>query len=358
MKSLRIILFLLIGIQTNFTSKAQTVVKMRKQAGVSVISCKVNGLKLDFIFDTGASDVSISFTEVLFMLKNGYLSKDDIIGTNKYYNADGDLNEGLEVILREIDIEGRKMFNIKASIVKNLKAPLLLGQSAISQLGKIELDLDNNTLTILSNKSDIKAAKVSTVKIGTQVWMSQNLDVSFFRNGDLIPQIKSQEEWMEAAKNGKPAWCYYDNNPINGKNVGKLYNWYAVNDIRGLAPEGYHIPTKAEWETLLKFYGKGWEKIMGKGWKDEKNENMASIGFLALPSGCRGIKGFSRMLGEKYNLTAQWWSSDENRESDSAKYFLERFGEESAFACQLWLYNLSISTNIKSFGNSVRCIKD
>jgi aspartyl protease family protein len=150
--ALRLTLIFIMSFFTQLNSHAQTVIKMRRQGGVSVISCKVNGLKLDFIFDTGASDVSISLTEVLFMLKNGYLSEEDILGKNKYYNADGDLNEGLDVNLKEIEIAGIKLLNTKASIVKNLKAPLLLGQSAISKLGKIQLDLASNTITILSGK--------------------------------------------------------------------------------------------------------------------------------------------------------------------------------------------------------------
>ena len=94
-----------------------------------------------------------------------------------------------------------------------------------------------------------------TVNIGTQVWVTKNLDVDKFRNGDPIPQAKTNEEWKAAGENKQPAWCYYDNDPANGANYGKLYNWYAVNDKRGLAPEGWHVPSKMEWDTLAKFLG-------------------------------------------------------------------------------------------------------
>ena len=124
---------------------------MKKDGGVSIIPCKVNGLNLNFIFDTGASDVSISMTEADFMIKNGYLSKSDIVGSNKYLDANGNLNVGVIINLKEIEIGGLKLFNVKASVVKNNKAPLLLGQSAIGKLGKIQLDLEQNTLTILSS---------------------------------------------------------------------------------------------------------------------------------------------------------------------------------------------------------------
>jgi uncharacterized protein (TIGR02145 family) len=84
----------------------------------------------------------------------------------------------------------------------------------------------------------------ATVTIGTQVWMTKNLDVDRYRNGDIIPEVKDSIAWANL-KTG--AWCYYNNDPELGKIYGKLYNWYAVNDPRGLAPAGYHIPTDAEW---------------------------------------------------------------------------------------------------------------
>src|SRR5210317_1010044 len=89
------------------------------------------------------------------------------------------------------------------------------------------------------------------ISIGNQVWMLDNLNVDKFRNGDSIPQAKTDEEWENAGINGQPAWCYYDNNPDNGKRYGKLYNWHAVNDSRGLAPKGWHIPSAQEWIVLL-----------------------------------------------------------------------------------------------------------
>lgn len=125
---------------------------MKRQSGVSIIPCKVNGLDLELIFDTGASDVSISLTEATLMLENGKLTKSDIIGTANYLNANGDIIEGIVINIKEIEIAGLKMTNVKASVVKNLDAPLLLGQTAISKLGKIQLDLNSNTLTILNGK--------------------------------------------------------------------------------------------------------------------------------------------------------------------------------------------------------------
>lgn len=130
----------------------QTVITMQKKGGVYLIPCTVNGLKLKFIFDTGASNVSISLTEALFMLKNDYLKSEDIYGKEYYSIANGNIAVGTKIILREIEIYGLKLKNVEASVVNEIKAPLLLGQSAIAKLGKIQLDPTNNTLTIL-NKS-------------------------------------------------------------------------------------------------------------------------------------------------------------------------------------------------------------
>ena len=104
-----------------------------------------------------------------------------------------------------------------------------------------------------------------------------NLDVDRFRNGDPIPHAQTEEEWLYAGENGQPAWCYYDNDPKNGKKYGKLYNWYAVNDYRGLAPKGYHIPSDEEWSVLTRFLGgvyiAGDKMKSTTGWDNNENVN-------------------------------------------------------------------------------------
>ena len=97
--------------------------------------------------------------------------------------------------------------------------------------------------------------KAQDVTIGTQTWTSKNLNVSKFRNGEAIPLAKTTAEWELALDKKQPAWCYYENKGENGTTYGKLYNWYAVTDPRGLAPNGYHIPTDAEWTILTDYLG-------------------------------------------------------------------------------------------------------
>lgn len=118
------------------------------QGGVVSVKCTINELPLSFIFDTGASTVSISQLEANFMLKNGYLNKNDIVGTNYFIDANGDVSEGTVINLREVEFGGFKLNNIQASVVRNQKAPLLLGQSVLGRLGSIEIDNPNRKLII------------------------------------------------------------------------------------------------------------------------------------------------------------------------------------------------------------------
>jgi uncharacterized protein (TIGR02145 family) len=181
------------------------------------------------------------------------------------------------------------------------------------------------------------------VTIDSQKWMPKNLDVSNFRNGDPIPQAKTNAEWKKAGESRQPAWCYYENESVIGNKYGKLYNWYAVNDPRGLAPEGYHIPTRGEWILLTEFLGGEYEagkKMKTKeGWRDNGNGNNQS-GFSGLPGGGRDDQGAFFLLGQG----GHWWTSTENEE-------------------QAWLYMLSHKVNFvrsddgsKGVGLSVRCV--
>jgi len=113
-------------------------------------------------------------------------------------------------------------------------------------------NLVRRTIENIENKTciDVEGNSYKTVKIGDQIWMAENLNVSLFRNGDSIPEARTDAGWRKAGKEGTPAWCYYDNKSENGNKYGRLYNWYAVNDKRGLAPEGWHIPTIEELQIL------------------------------------------------------------------------------------------------------------
>ncbi len=185
-----------------------------------------------------------------------------------------------------------------------------------------------------------------TVKIGTQTWDPVNLNVSTFRNGDIIIQAKTNEEWKKAGEEGKPAWCNYDNADSNDSKYGKLYNWYAINDPRGLAPKGWHIPGKAEWKMLTD--SSGGETGAGKklkentGWNDNGNGTNES-GFAADPGGIRNGDGSFDFLGG----LGYWWSATEN---------------ETGTAWSFCLISLDSTVDrsyyFKVSGMSVRCLRD
>lgn len=119
-----------------------------KEGGVCKVKCAINGLPLHFIFDTGAADVSISSVEATFMAKNDFLSSSDIIGKQNYQTADGNITEGTIINLKDVKLGSLHLNNIKASVVRNQAAPLLLGQSVLSKLGKIEIDNTKKVLCI------------------------------------------------------------------------------------------------------------------------------------------------------------------------------------------------------------------
>ena len=185
-----------------------------------------------------------------------------------------------------------------------------------------------------------------TVTIGKQVWTTKNLDVSTFRNGDAIPQAKTDEEWKRAADNEQAAWCFYGNDASNGTKYGKLYNWYAVNDARGLAPVGYHIPSEAEWTILLDYLGG--EQVAGKKMKSRKGwgevtKGTNSSGFSGLPGGTREYGGAFTYVG---NLGC-WWSASQNTTT-------------TAWYRYLW-HSVADAPRLNDYkvgGFSVRCVRD
>ena len=120
--------------------------------GVTKVDCTINGLPLNFVFDTGASDVTISQTEANFMFKNGYLSPRDVVGKQRYQTADGNISVGTTFIINHINFGGLALKGVHASVVSNQKAPLLLGQTVLKRLGKIEIDNERRVLKITTRQ--------------------------------------------------------------------------------------------------------------------------------------------------------------------------------------------------------------
>jgi uncharacterized protein (TIGR02145 family) len=185
-----------------------------------------------------------------------------------------------------------------------------------------------------------------TVTICNQIWMTKNLDVDRYRNGDIIPQVTDSSVWNHLTTG---AWCYYNNDPAMGEIYGKLYNWFAVNDPRGLAPTGWHVASDAEWTILTNCLG-GKDIAGGKmketgtiHWKNENKGATNSSDFSALPGGCRGLTGSFYFISH----FGFWWSATEYVDTYSWIWCL---GSSYTY--------LSRDFDYKVNGFSVRCIKD
>lgn len=230
-----------------------------------------------------------------------------------------------------------------------------------------------------ATKPKIVTKSYSSVTIGGQVWMDKNLDVSTFRNGDPIARAQSFEEWRKAIREKKPAWCYYHvgysklkkhGNPESGK-YGKLYNYYAITDPRGLAPKGWKVPEYDDWQALMNFVG---DKVLGKdvdlkskeGWGygfegTKGNEHIFpdmngtnSTGFNALPGGYRGAysngSDFDRIGTECY-----FWINNSHPEDNSLGFHTTFIRDSNINSIT---YDWCLSKTQLYSGHSVRCVKE
>lgn len=224
---------------------------------------------------------------------------------------------------------------------------LLLFVSCKKENSSIQTHLadDENSSQAAITETDA-TANIVEVTIGTQVWMKRNLQVSRYRNGDRIPQVTDPTEWNSLTTG---AWCWYNNDSATGAVYGKLYNWYAVNDPRGLAPEGWHVASNEEWTTLSAYLGG--DKVSGGSlkeagtvhWFTPNKGATNSSHFKALPGGYRVYDGYFVDLGDMAFL----WSSTE---------------EYSAYGGVRDLFSFNAKfphySGVKGNGCSVRCVKD
>lgn len=188
------------------------------------------------------------------------------------------------------------------------------------------------------------------VTICNKEWMSKNLEIDRYRNGEIIPQVTDSILWNNLTTG---VWCYYRNDANLGSTYGKLYNWYAVNDSRGLAPQGWHIPSDVEWNVLINCLGgdsiAGGKMKTSTLWNSPNSGATNSSGFSALPSGRRTHGSFTTF--ESIGEVGHWWSSTEIAGSGINRYGAnQRIGYVSK---QITWYR-----NGKEEGQSVRCIKD
>ena len=175
-------------------------------------------------------------------------------------------------------------------------------------------EIDSITFTIPSSEltvTDIDGNVYSTVTIGTQVWMAENLKVTHYRNGDPIAKVTDDTEWSTLTTG---AYGNYNHDDGNADIYGSLYNWYAVNDSRSIAPDGWHVPSDAEWQTLVGYLG-GYAVAGGKmketgttHWNSPNTGATNESGFSAIPGGYRdGHEGYCSDIGSH----ADFWSVTE-----------------------------------------------
>jgi uncharacterized protein (TIGR02145 family) len=253
-------------------------------------------------------------------------------------------------------------------IQSELDSIKITNQNLSKKLDSITIDKSDTAKNKISADKSIKASSretvtdydgnvYSTVKIGNQVWMKENLKTTHYRDGSPIPNVTDNNAWKNL-KTG--AYCNYNNNPSYGSIYGRLYNWYAVIDNRGLAPKGWHVPKDAELKTLEMTLGipqteadwAGWRgknkggKLKETGtthWNSPNTGATNSSDFTALPGGCRDIGGiFNDVVSY-----GDWWSSSE-------------YNTGTAWHREMGCNNSAISRSYiyKAYGCSVRCIKD
>ncbi len=196
-----------------------------------------------------------------------------------------------------------------------------------------------------ANVVDVDGNSYSTVKIGNQIWMAENLKTTRYANGDAIPNVTDMTDWNNLTSG---AWCHYNNQSSYNNGYGKLYNWYAVDDFRNICPSGWHVASKAEWLVLTNYLGGesvagGKMKSIGTThWISPNTGATNESGFNALPGGYRQTNGNFYSIGG----TARWWSS----------LFTAGSFNFSIFADGTYISNNN--SEYQRAGFCIRCIKD
>lgn len=224
---------------------------------------------------------------------------------------------------------------------------------------------DYSPVTLHDTITDIDGNTYRTVKIGNQWWMAENLKVTHYRNSDAIHNVANDSVWANLTTG---AYCKFNNNERNATTYGRLYNWYAVNDSRNIAPSGWHVPSEAEWRELEMYLGMSQSEADTVGWRgtDEggklketgttywHNPNTGATnesGFSALPGGKRSYNGhyYVNNIGSYSNIgsCAVFWSSTENNSYARGRYL-------DIVHSKIYRSN----GTYKNHGYSVRCVKN
>jgi uncharacterized protein (TIGR02145 family) len=241
------------------------------------------------------------------------------------------------------------MFNLsqKDASMKMIKKSRVLPLVIVSLVLLFETSCKKeNSDTNKNRVTDFDGNIYDTVVIGNQVWMLQNLKTTHFNNGDPIPEVADSAQWEKLTTG---AYCNYNNDPVLAETYGHLYNWYVINDVRKIAPKGWHVPTIEEWITLRDFLG-GASSAGGKmkesgtnHWSSPNAGASNQSGFTGLPAGSRMSYGTFSSI----NHSGIWWGSDALSETTALSYY-------ATYAHSI----LGPAIYLKQYGLTIRCIKD
>lgn len=355
-----------------------------------------------FLFQWSFENIDINDLRYL-ELEVGVIEKgQSVFAVSHPKGFDYSFSSGNVASIRDFDVYGTVVQTTTPISAGSSGSPLLssrgkaIGVNTFSYVDGQSLNfavrLDHSTIQGLTycqdrSLSDLLFDLGHSIRIGEQVWMDVNLNVSHFRNGDIIPEAKTSEEWYLAGKEGRPVWAYPRSigqddvirfleklegaNIASNKNYGKLYNWFAVSDERGLAPEGWKIPSAYDWDDLINHLG-GWRYATSKALKsttdweyydirsnsyrgisDDTNES----GFSALPSGSIDAEGRTDGIGRH----TEFWSTTESDKGAKLRYCISlniqslTLNEKGDLARspQIDLVNRYIMD-----GHPVRCLKE
>ena len=357
--------------------------------GSALVSCKKetntpttngNSNTIDTI-KTSTNDVSITSFDCSGVKINGTLKKGELTngviaqlsytgGNGKLYSAKSYVSTGITGLTATLSagtlvsgngtlqfiISGTPALTGKASISIDFggkTCAITLNVEETSQSSGINFTSNETALgTFQTNITDIDGNTYKTVKIGNKVWMAENLKVSKYNDGTIIPSVTDNSQWKNLTTG---AWSYYNNDANNNANFGKIYNWFAVspttNGNKNVCPTGWHVPTSTEWSSLDDYLGGtsvagGKMKEVGTTSWNSPNKGASNTSlFTALPGGYRDVDGSFRQI----NLYGYWWSTTENNlNTIVALYVFLRNSEERTYSIG----------NYKVVGYSVRCIKD
>jgi len=278
-------------------------------------------------------------------------------------NGDPDANKDVVISSGTFTTSSNSNIHCKNLTIHSGATLVVLAGETFSVSGVVTNDgtLTNNGHLMLRScgkysVTDVDGNSYATVQIGTQCWTQSNLTVSKYRNGDSISNITNGTALNQTNRDSTGAWCNYNNDASNGTTYGKLYNWYAVNDSRGLCPAGWHIPTDAEWETIEHFLDSSTTggKMKSTGttlWNSPNTSASNSSGFSGLPGGYNIGNG---NFGDLRN-NGSWWSRTVEGPgwmTPSTSVWFRRLNHNGAVIARFRTYHFP------TVCFSVRCLRD